>query len=320
MPYLPSIVGDASLLLRRDWTAEELKYSPYGYLPILSAPLLFTILYTLSAVWHFGQNIKYRQWWLLVLTFGCLFEAAGNACRVYGHYKPFNSDVYTAMQTILVITPALFAAIDFAILGRLATLFPPRYSLVNPKWIVPFFVALDVSSIAIQGGGSGVAAGAQSERKDTTMGGNIVVVGLAIQLLGYILFNVLLFVFVRRCARDPPSAELWNKRTKTFIAATALSSAFIFLRSLYRLIEMCVGWEGVIARTEWTFYAFDAAMVTIAVYIFNFFNPAAYLPSDFSWSRRDSHDQSANQHLTEKPESPSATSKASSNYMEAGKA
>ena len=83
---------------------------------------------------------------------------------------------------------------------------------------------------------------------------------------------------------------------------------------------MIVGWEGVIARTEWTFYAFDAAMVTIAVYIFNFYNPAAYLPSDFSWSRRDSHDQSFNRHLTEKPESPSVNSTASSKSLDAGKA
>lgn len=128
MPSLPAFLAiQGSDWIRRAWTTEELLYSPYGYQPVLSAPLLFTILYAISACWHFGQNIVYRQWWLLVLTFGCLFEAAGNACRIYGHYKPFNSDVYTAMQVILVITPALFAAIDFAILGRLSTIFPARY-------------------------------------------------------------------------------------------------------------------------------------------------------------------------------------------------
>ncbi|TKY89017.1 hypothetical protein EX895_002258 [Sporisorium graminicola] len=224
------------------------------------------------------------------------------------------------MQVILVITPALFAAIDFAILGRLSTIFPARYSLVNPKWIVPFFVVLDVSSIAIQGGGSGVAAGAQSERGDTTTGGNIVVVGLALQLVGYILFNLLLLVFVRRCCKDPPSPDLWNKRTKAFIAATALSSAFIFVRSLFRLIEMCVGWEGIIARTEWTFFTFDAAMVTSAVYILNLYNPAAYLPSNFSWkrSRSNPHDFSKDLNLSDKPHPLPSPSQSSANSLEAG--
>lgn len=164
-----------------------------------------------------AKNIFNRQWWLLVLAFGCLFEAARNACRVYGHYKPFNSDVYTAMQTILVITPALFAAIDFAILGRLATLLPARYSLSNPKWIRTFFSALNVSSIAILDGSFGAAAGAQSECKATSTGGNVVVVGLGLQLVGYVLFNLLLLVLMRRCFKNPPTSNPWNKRTKTFI-------------------------------------------------------------------------------------------------------
>ncbi|PWN47683.1 RTA1-domain-containing protein [Violaceomyces palustris] len=283
--------GFVSLLSRRKWTKEELDYSPYGYQPVLSAPLIFTILFGISALWHLAQNLKYRQWWLLTMTFGCLFEMVGNACRVYGHFKPFNSDVYTAMQTILVITPALFAAVDFTILGRLATLFPSKYSLVNPKWIVPFFVVLDVSSIAVQGGGSGVAASAQSERKDTTFGGNIVVAGLAIQLVGYLLFDLLLFVFVRRCMLQPPSPKYWNSEIKTFIAATAVSSMLIFIRSLFRLIEMIVGWEGIIARSEWSFYTFDAAMVTLAVFVLNVWNPAKYLPADFSWKKSNNGEE-----------------------------
>lgn len=265
-------------IIRRSWTGDQLLRSPYGYLPALSAPLVFVILYFISALWHLAQNFRYRQWWLTVLTIGCFAEAGGNALRVYGHYNPFNAGVYTAMQCILVLTPALFAAIDFAILARLTTLFPSKYSLVNPRWILPFFVALDFSSLAVQGGGAGVAASAQADGQNTQPGGNIVVAGLAVQLVGYILFNTLLVVFVRRCIRDPPSYDLWNKRTMRFIAATAASSALIFVRSIFRLIEMSVGWEGVIARSEWAFYTFDAAMVTIAVYIFNVANPAAYLP------------------------------------------
>lgn len=320
MPSLPVLAAQSSGWFRRDWTVEELRYSPYGYQPVLSAPLVFTVLFSISACWHFGQNIAYRHWWLLVLTVGCLFEAAGNACRVYGHYRPFNAEVYTAMQAILTITPSLFAAVDFAIVGRLASVFPARCSLVSPRWIVPFFVALDVASMAIQGGGAGVAASAQSQRQDTTMGGNIVVVGLALQLVGYVIFGVLLYVFVRRCATDPSvvCTGLWDRRTRTFVGATAVSSALIFVRCLFRLIEMCVGWEGVIARTEWAFYAFDATLVTVAVYIFNVYNPAAYLARDVSWNSKQSRaadddpDQVGEQELKPQdgPASPASTDQA----------
>lgn len=190
MPSLASISFDSAVASipapRRAWTNEGLLYSPYGYQPVLSAPLPFCILFAISGLGRLYQNLHYRQWWLAWLTFGCLCEVVGNVCRVYGHYHPFNVDVYTAMQTILVLTPAFFAAVDFAILAKLATLFPARYSLVNPKWILPCFVALDLCSMAVQGGGAGVAAVAQANQEDTKYGGNLVVVGLAIQLLGYL--------------------------------------------------------------------------------------------------------------------------------------
>lgn len=279
MPKIATIdpVIMATAVSRRAWTSQDLARGPYGYLPVLSAPIIFACLFAVSGVWHFAQNLRYRQWWLVILTLGCLFEAVGHALRVYGHFEPFDVNAYISMQCILVITPALIAAVDFAILGKMAVLFPPKYSLVNARWILPFFVALDVASLGVQGGGSAIAAIAQMDNRDPTSGGNIVVAGLAIQLVGYILFNTLLVVFVRRCSKDPPPEVLWNKKTRTFLAATAVSSALIFARSTFRLIEMSVGWIGVIAKTEWTFYVFDAALVTLAVFIFNVFNPAVYL-------------------------------------------
>lgn len=279
MPKIATIdpVIMATAVSRRAWTSQDLARGPYGYLPVLSAPIIFACLFAVSGVWHFAQNLRYRQWWLVILTLGCLFEAVGHALRVYGHFEPFDVNAYISMQCILVITPALIAAVDFAILGKVAVLFPPKYSLVNARWILPFFVALDVASLGVQGGGSAIAAIAQMDNRDPTSGGNIVVAGLAIQLVGYILFNTLLVVFVQRCSKDPPPEVLWNKKTRTFLAATAVSSALIFARSTFRLIEMSVGWIGVIAKTEWTFYVFDAALVTLAVFIFNVFNPAVYL-------------------------------------------
>jgi len=56
-------------------------------------------------------------------------------------------------------------------------MFGSEYSLVKPKYIVPVFVSVDVISLIIQGAGSGIAAVAEIDGKDTTSGGNIVVGG-----------------------------------------------------------------------------------------------------------------------------------------------
>ncbi|KAN0060484.1 Envelope glycoprotein gp160 [Thecaphora frezii] len=264
-------------------TPETINYhlSGYGYQPFLVAPIVFTIVFAILSAIHLYQNLCYRQAWMGIFTFGCILEMGGHALRIYGHFEPFGVNQYIAMQCILVITPAFFAAIDFTILGKLSQVFPPKYSILKPKYIIPMFVCLDVLSLGVQGGGSGVAAIAQIDGKDPNPGGNIVVVGLCVQLLGYTLFNVLLASFWWRIQRDPPKDEyLWNERTRNFLAAVFLSSGLIFLRSVYRTAEMAVGWIGAISESEWTFFAFDATLVALSVLVFVFWNPAAYIPAN----------------------------------------
>ncbi|PWN47362.1 RTA1-domain-containing protein [Violaceomyces palustris] len=254
---------------------------PYGYLPVLSAPILFATLFFLSTLAHLYKTLRTAHWWLLVLVLGCLAEAGGHALRIYGHHDPFPKNPFVAMQVLLVITPVFFAAIDFAILARVSVLFPVHLSLVRPSYILPFFVTLDILSLIIQAVGSAFAAFAQIEGKDTMPGSRIIVAGLAIQLLGYLCFNVLLITFYRRVRK--PTAENatlkdWNQRLNTFLIATFLSSLLILVRSIFRLVEMSVGWIGAVAHHEWAFYAFDATPVAMAVLILNYYFPGDYLP------------------------------------------
>lgn len=147
-------------------------------------------------------------------------------------------------------------------------------SLVRAKIIIPFFVSIDIISLIIQGIGSGIAATAEIDAKDTMPGGRIVVGGLALQLVGYLIFNVIYINFWIRCQKNPPKSEYWNSecqcppcpvvpgrdhaansnsvhvllspadRFQFFMAVVFVSSLLIFLRSTFRLAEMAVGWIG----------------------------------------------------------------------------
>ncbi|CDW93631.1 hypothetical protein [Sporisorium scitamineum] len=85
MPFLNptpynSDIDSSFPALRRAWTEQDLLYSPYGYQPALSAPLLFCILFTIS----------------------------GNVTLPPKPCTTVNAEVYSAMQTVLVLTPAFF--------------------------------------------------------------------------------------------------------------------------------------------------------------------------------------------------------------------
>lgn len=66
-----------------------------------------------------------------------------------------------------------------------------------------------------------------------------------------------------------------------------------------------------IARCEWAFYRFDAAMVVMAVFTLNVFNPAAYIPAEVSWKgRAGSQEESLEEQLgaTSQPTTPDSKS------------
>jgi hypothetical protein len=231
------------------------------------------------------QGLKGRRLWLLAtLGVGAVFECVGNAIRIYSHFNSENVNAYIAQQVVLVLTPAFFAAAHFTILVKVCALFDPRYlAPLKPKWLIPFFVIVDVASLAVQGGGAGTAAVAEQTAGKTVdtinNDGQIVTAGLAIQLAGYICFNVFFILFVVRANRRANDhARYWTKTMKKFLLATWISALLVLGRSCFRTAEMAKGWIGEVATTEWYYLVFDATFVALAVIILIIISPVDYLP------------------------------------------
>ena len=162
----------------------------------------------------------------------------------------------------------------------MCTLFPRKYTLVRPVLVMPFFVTVDVASLVIQGVGA-ANAGTSDSAEAAESGSTIAAVGVGVQLAGYLLFFVLFSIFYYRIRRDPPPGL---SQMHTLMIATMISSGWIILRSIYRLIEMGEGWDGVINNTEWCLFVFDAVLVFFAVTVYNIVHPGKYLPKKFSWN------------------------------------
>lgn len=104
--------------------------------------------------------------------------------------------------------------------------------------------------------------------------------GVAVQLAGYILFNFVFLTFWYRVRMNPPPIY---EKYRLLMCAVFLSSLLIILRSIFRVIEMGVGWDGVINHTEWALYVFDGVLVFLSIVTLNVVNPMQYLPKNFSW-------------------------------------
>ena len=99
--------------------------------------------------------------------------------------------------------------------------------------------------------------------------------GIVFQLVSIIVFASF-FVRVMWSAR----IELQEVKEVQLVAlATAMSVTLIFIRSIYRTIELSQGWSGFLITHEGYFIALDGTMMVLAILTFNLFNPALLLRS-----------------------------------------
>jgi len=71
-----------------------------------------------------------------------------------------------------------------------------------------------------------------------------------------------------------------NKRLNRMLQAMITMTIFIFIRTIYRVIEFAGGWNGKVIATQWVFNVFDGTMIVLAMYTLNLFHPGIYLRED----------------------------------------
>lgn len=118
-----------------------------------------------------------------------------------------------------------------------------------------------------------------SQRGDSpALGTNIMLAGLGFQVFTLALFMLLCGEYAVRVARsaalDTTHAKLRaSKKFRGFLAALAVSTACIMVRSVYRVVELAQGWEGALIKNETLFFVLEGVMVTVAVLVFGLLHP-----------------------------------------------
>ena len=127
--------------------------------------------------------------------------------------------------------------------------------------------------------------------------------GIAIQLVVMTLFVALLTEFVWRYFTDRPVKPFRFKGTKSavsvesgsvptdverkanlLILAMAISTFFVYIRSVYRIIELAGGWNGSVIDNESLFCGLDGLMVFLALLALNIVHPMTFLPKHLTGS------------------------------------
>jgi RTA1 like protein len=146
-------------------------------------------------------------------------------------------------------------------------------SLIRPSRLTIFFVSGDVLGLLVQGAGAIVMP--LGTLQDYRIGSRIVIGGLSILVVYFGLFILFALTFNYRLDQHPTSRSLHTSLNwRADLRALFISSALIFIRSVFRLVEYSQGNDGWLMKREWTLYIFDAILMWVVLVIFNIWHPS----------------------------------------------
>ncbi|TFK73781.1 RTA1-domain-containing protein [Pluteus cervinus] len=260
--------------------------SPYGYIPTEAICILFLVLFSLSTVAHTGQATYYRMWWLFpsVIT-GGIGEILGWAGRLWssqnvGLQTPFMIEISTT-----IISPTFILAANFIIFGRIIDHLGTGYSRLPARLYSRILITCDAISLLVQAAGGGMASAATT-LDAANRGANIMLAGIVFQFVIITLYVALVTEFLIRYTHDNPFTcrtkssprNNMSPRTRIMLGALGFNTLCLFIRAIYRIIELSDGWRGRVIHTQVYFNVLDGGMITLAIYTFNFIHPGMFLP------------------------------------------
>jgi len=248
---------------------------------------IFFILHTILGIW-------FKQWWFVIAFFcGCGLEMAGYIGRVLsnGDYTILN---YFLVQIIcLTIAPAFIMGGIYYLLVKFIMIYGTNFAVMKPMLYSYIFIACDVISLVIQAAGGGLAATALTANESSESGTHVMVAGLAFQVFSMSIYIFLFLQFFHKikfynhkqhkelelnCQFNPEFEHLRsNHLFKIFPYVIFTAVIFVYVRCIYRVIELAEGWSGYLITHEAYFMILDALMMGLAILLLLIFHPGFIL-------------------------------------------
>ncbi|TFK46774.1 RTA1 like protein [Heliocybe sulcata] len=285
--------------------------SPYHYIPTQWITILFLVLFGISGALHIAEAVLFRLWFLFPTAILSVFgELIGWSGRLWSTYNIPLDTPFLMQLSSTIIAPTPFLAGIFVIFGRITRRLGPQYSRLTPRMYTIIFCTSDVVALVLQAFGGGLASG--SSESSVKLGTRIMLAGISFQLAIISIFMLLVLEYLIRYHIDHPvrapmtqatSSQdtlgspmpiewtangprgLVDKRLKLMIIGMCFSTLCLFIRSIYRTIELADGWDGRIIGTQVYFNVLDGTMVFLAIFTLNVFHPGFLLRAAGSSNR-----------------------------------
>ncbi|KAI1787352.1 RTA1 like protein [Ganoderma leucocontextum] len=234
-----------------------------------------------------SMAVHSRLWWRLsTVCVAGIGEILGWSARLW------------SSQNVYLNDPFIMHACHASIIRRIGQ----KHSRVSAKWYTIIFCAADVIALVIQPVGGGSPFWTAVDAKNPETGGHIMLAGVSFQMgtsppcqCSCVKFRRLTATAGHSGARGlRPGIRVHpalRVRPPVMLLGLVLEAVFLFVRGIYRVVELSNGWTGKIITTEWYFVVFDGTMIMLAMLTLNIFHPGLLLGNAHTWLSRESEEE-----------------------------
>lgn len=254
-----------------------------GHYPSSGGNVALAAVFVVVIVCQIILGVFFHQWWFLFCWIcGLVLEILGYFGRIWLHYDLMSFNPYIIQIVCLTLAPCFLLAGMYYILAQLAHIYGEHYSVLRPMIYCYIFIACDTVSICLQGAGGGLSSGDLS----SNLGVNLTIAGLAFQVFTMVVFQALWYMFIRNIiaaykakgdnAFNPDFVHIRARGVKyqiALMAAVSISLILIFIRSIYRLVEMGFGYGSTLADTEIYFMFFEGLLMSLSCVLMTVCHP-----------------------------------------------
>jgi hypothetical protein len=281
----------------------------YQYVLDRFGNIFFTVFFGLLMVYYILMLWRSRYHWFNV-TFiaGFAIEMVGYLARCLSFNDQTHLKFFLIQTICLMVAPAVLMAGVYFLTAQLIVIHGRQYSFLKPMWYSSIFISVDVISFLMQAGGGGLF----NNRNKRELGKNIMIGGIAVQVIGMTFYLILFFDFLRKIYFKNNNSSLYSKssfknffkllfnapsirsyrreeldmnynqlfsdlrETKIFNyfpLAMTIAVLLIYIRSVFRLVELSQGLDGELFSREVYLFTLDGMLILMAGIIFAIFHP-----------------------------------------------
>lgn len=256
-----------------------------GNTPSFGGNLALLIVFSIMLAFQVLFGVFYHQWWFLSCwTSGLILEVLGYVGRVWSSQNIMNFNAYVMQLVALTLAPCFLMAGIYYIIAQLTMVYGQKFSVMRPMAYSMVFIICDLISIVLQAAGGGMASSALSLFEETEDGSHVMVGGLAFQVFTIGIFQLFWYLFLYRIYQsykkngdsefNPKFVHVRERKFHfIYLGSVSLAVLLVFVRSIYRLVELSEGWSSDLAVDEIYFMILEALMMALASFLMTVVHP-----------------------------------------------